>query len=143
MEGWFLNNPTKIKDLLRVPLKLAGIEAENISCTMIIRRGIIVEEAVIDSLDEFIKLYPLAEAIVIEATKPKITVREEFKVNSLLITLRKLNEEWEPRIYIEEQEIPKEFYRRWVQIVKERGEDILKKILILAEFLTIIYRLFS
>jgi len=140
-----LANPVKISAFLKDLLALIDIEAkeENVKCRVTLRSGAIVEEIAVESLSEFVKLYPLVEAINIEVKEPRITVRESFKVNLLLITLRRINKEWVPYVYVEEQEIPRRFYDRWLELVKRRARDVMEKVLELVRFIIMLYDVLS
>ena len=138
-------NPVKISAFLKDLLALIDIEAkeENVKCRVTLRSGVIVEEISVESLSEFVKLYPLVEAINIEVKEPRITVRESFKVNLLLITLRRVDKEWVPYVYVEEQEIPRRFYDRWLELVKRRARDVMEKVLELVRFIIMLYDVLS
>ena len=74
-----------MRGILKDLLNIAGITTKkSIVCKVIVEEvGGITEELTIESLEQFIRLYPEANAIIIEVEEPNIVLREEFRAKLL------------------------------------------------------------
>lgn len=125
--------PVRMQDLLEDLFKLAGITCrKKPNITQITIRDEIVVEAKIETFPEFVKLYPFARAYYIELQEPKISgIRETFKVKLLGILIKRVNDEWEPRIYTQEQEITSDMTQKLIQYLEKRKQEIFEVVLII------------
>lgn len=118
-----------MEELLRDVFELTGLSCRGpIRLKAIFVYDGITHEVIIVTFTEFCKSYDITNAYIIELDNPTLPpfLGESFEVNKMVLTFRRLEEDWDIRIHTEDEEISHSFMENLKDKLKGRKVKILK-----------------